>query len=91
LYTLLAHVFSHQRWIGGSVAYRCNLLSALFGAGAAATLGLGVAIWSGSCGAALLTAGMYAFSYDVWLYSVQGEAKCRLCPTPTSLPPLLRK
>ena len=71
LHTLVAHMFT---WLPfGTVAWRCNVLAAVCGAGSATILVVTAATWTGSCGAALLAVGWYAFSADFWLYSIHAE------------------
>lgn len=71
LYALLARALS---WLPmGTVAWRVNLLSAVCDAGAAALLALAVARWSGSRGAGLTSAALFALSPLVWTYAVSAE------------------
>jgi hypothetical protein len=57
----------------GEIAWRVNLLTALFGAAAAAVLFRATWRLNGSAGAGLLAAGLFAFSPLVWRYSVAAE------------------
>jgi len=71
LYTILGWLSSWQPW--ASIAWRVNAMTALLGAGAAAVLF--AALWRAtrSRAAAILGAGIFAFSPLVWRYSIQAE------------------
>jgi len=72
LYALLGRLFVHLP-VGGSLAWRVNLLSAVCDASAAALLYLAVALWTASRGAAATTAALFAFSPSVWRYATCAE------------------
>jgi hypothetical protein len=61
----------------GELAWRLNILNALFGACAAGILGLAVADWigdrAGSRSGAITAAGLYAVSPLIWSYSTHAE------------------
>ena len=71
LFTILGKVFT---WLPvGNVAWRVNLMSAVFDAGAAVLLFLSVVRWTASIPSALLAGGLFAFSPFVWSYAVRAE------------------
>jgi hypothetical protein len=72
LFTMAGWLFSHLMPFG-SVAYRINLLSGLFGALSVWLLALAARHRTGSEPAAVLAAGLYAFSPLVWSYSDRAE------------------
>lgn len=72
LYTLLGALFAHLP-IGGGVAWRVNLLSAVCDAGAAFLICRAVSRWTNSVWAGVLAAGLFAFSPLVWPYAVAAE------------------
>ena len=71
LYTLLAHLFSQLPL--QSVAWRVNLASAVFGAAAVGFLYMTLLLATRARWAALLGAGLYAFSPLVWHHSLFAE------------------
>lgn len=71
LYTLLANLFAHLPI--GSIAWRVNLASAVFASGAAVLLYLTILELTRHRLAAVLSAGMYAFSPLVWRYALFAE------------------
>ncbi|KAG8465896.1 hypothetical protein KFE25_005466 [Diacronema lutheri] len=73
LWTLAAHGFARAAWLGGSVAWRVNLSSAVFGAAAAALLAAAAAELSGCAAAGVAAGGLFAFSPHVWAYATQAE------------------
>jgi len=83
LFTITAHVFMKYILIVHDPAWRCNVFCALLGSAAAGLLcSLAVRWTGGSYAAGLLTGLLYAFSGDVWLYSVQGGIDpCSVTPS----------
>ncbi len=71
LFTLLAHAFTALPF--GSIAWRVSLACGLFGAGAAGLLFLTAVRWLADPWAALLAAGLFAFSPLTWRYTVVAE------------------
>ena len=71
LFTMLGKFFTLLPW--GSIAWRVNLLSALFGAGAAFFLHMSVWRWSRNIWAGITAAGLFAFSSLTWRWSVAAE------------------
>ena len=71
LFTMLGKLFTFLPW--GSIAWRVNLLSATFGAGAAFFLYLSVWRWSRNFWAGISAAGLFAFSSLTWRWSVAAE------------------
>ena len=71
LYTMLAHVFTQLPF--GSVAWKVNLASAVFGAGAVVFLYMTIAHLTRNVWAAVVAAGMYAFSPLVWHHALLAE------------------
>jgi 4-amino-4-deoxy-L-arabinose transferase-like glycosyltransferase len=72
LYTLLGWLFSHAFPVG-DVAFRLNLLSAVFGAGTTALVYLVARRLTGQTLPSLAAALMLAFSYWFWLNSLVAE------------------
>jgi len=71
LYTLLAQPFA---WLPlGSLAWKLNLASAVFGLGAAVLAFLTVERWLSDPWAALFGSGLFAFSGTVWRYATVAE------------------
>lgn len=72
LWTLLVHCFL-QLPLGGTIAWRANLSSALFAAGATGTMAYAVALFVGSTWAGIASAGLYSFSPHVWALATRAE------------------
>jgi hypothetical protein len=72
LWTMLAHGFARAP-LGGSVAWRVNLSSAVFGAAAAGLLAAATAELAGCTAAGVAAGGLWAFSPHVWAYATQAE------------------
>jgi hypothetical protein len=70
-YALLGSLFASLPF--GSLAWRLNLMSAVLDASAVAVLFLAARVATRSRGAALLTAGLFAFAPGVWRYAVTAE------------------
>ena len=71
LYLMIAHAFT---WIPfGTVAWRVNLASAVFGAGTVCVLALLVILFTRNRAAALAAALLFAFSREFWEQSVIAE------------------
>jgi hypothetical protein len=74
LFTMLGWVFAHATALGGTVAWRVNLMSSLCDAGASAFLCAAVEEWTGgSWPAGVVAGGLFAFSPSVWTYAVTAE------------------
>lgn len=71
LFTILGWLSSLQPW--GSIAWRVNALTATLGAGSAAVLCSAIWRLTASRAAAIVGAGIFAFSPLVWRYSIQAE------------------
>jgi hypothetical protein len=71
LYALLARCFSHVPH--GTLAWRCNLLSAFCAAGAASLLCLAVSRARGSVWSGTISASLFAFAPGVWQYAICAE------------------
>ena len=71
LYTLVANLFSHIPF--GSVAWRINLASAVFGSGTAIFLYLTMVYLTRNLWASVLTVGMYVFSPLIWHHALLAE------------------
>ena len=70
-WTMLAYAFS--RLPLGEPAWRINLSSAVFGAGAATLLSVAVGTYADCAYTGLVAGGAFAFAPLVWEYSTQGE------------------
>ena len=71
LYLLVANLFSHIPF--GSVAWRINLASAVFGSGTAIFLYLTMVYLTRNLWASVLTVGMYVFSPLIWHHALFAE------------------
>jgi hypothetical protein len=71
LYTMLGKLFS--AFPVGALAWRLNLMTALFGAVAATVLTRATWTLTRNFGAGLMAGGLFAFSPLVWRYSIQAE------------------
>lgn len=71
LYTLLAHGFT---WLPyGTVAWRVNLMSAVFDAAAAGVLAFAAARFCRHVWAGVVAGGLFAFAPVIWAYAVVAE------------------
>jgi hypothetical protein len=70
-YSVLGLVFAHLPF--GNLAWRLNFMSAVCDAAAAATLFLATQRCTGSRGAALVSAALFAFAPGIWRYAICAE------------------
>lgn len=71
-WTMLAHLFSRLP-LGGEAAWRINLSSAVYGAGASTLLAAAVGLWTNCAWTGVIAGSSFAFAPQVWTYAVQGE------------------
>src|SRR5262249_34468897 len=71
LYALLVRVFAHVPH--GTLAWRCNLLSAVCDATAAGLLCLAIGRWTRLVWAGVLAGALFATAPGVWLYAISAE------------------